>query len=100
MKAYIITTFLGTIAGDEKNKIIIFRSFPKIPEKMAEKTKLSEMEVIQEEKNLMQELWKKGYKEFVFSVRKSGARHSEPGNQFEKYVKENLRTIAVDRKLV
>ena len=100
MKAYIITTFLGTVAGDEKNKIIIFRSFPKIPEKMAEKLKFSEMEVIQEEKNLMQELWKKGYKEFVFSIRKSGARHSQPGNQFEKYVKENLRTIAVDRKLI
>ena len=56
MKAYIVTTFFGTIAGDEKNKIILLRSFPKDPEKMAEKLKLSEMEVTQDEKNLMQEL--------------------------------------------
>src|SRR5437016_14597739 len=99
MKAFILTTFLGTIAGDEKNNIIVLRYFPKDPEKMAEKLKLSELEVTQEEKNLMQELWKRGYKEFIFAVRKSGAKHSEPGNAFEKYVGENLRNIAIERKL-
>src|SRR2546428_5070924 len=100
MKAYIVTTFLGTIAGDERNKIILVRSFPKDPEKMAEKLKLSEMEVTREEKNLMQELWKREYNEFIFAVRKSGAKHSEPGNAFENYVRENLRNIAIERKLV
>src|SRR5438093_582542 len=100
MKAYIVTTFLGTFAGDEKNKIILFKPFAKDPEKMAEKLKLSEFGMIEEEKRLMQELWRKGYKEFIFSVRKPEARHAEPGNQFENFVRSNLRNIAIEKKLV
>ncbi|OLD40387.1 MAG: hypothetical protein AUI60_04845, partial [Thaumarchaeota archaeon 13_1_40CM_2_39_4] len=100
MKTFIVTTFIGTFAGNEQNKIIMFRPFPRDPEKMAEKLKLSEMEVTQEEKSMMQELWKKGYKEFIFSVRKPGAKHVEASNLFEKFVRENLRKIAIERNVV
>jgi len=100
MRAYIITTFIGSFGVDEKNRIVAFKPFPKIPEKMAEKLKTSEFELIEEESQLQQELWKKKFKEFVFSVRKTGVKHAEPNNPAEKFVKENLRKVAVEKKVV
>jgi nucleolar protein 56 len=100
MRAYIITNVIGTFGVDENNKIISHRSFPKDPEKIAEKMKLSEIELIDEEKQLQQDLWKKGYKGFVFSVRKPGAKHVEPKNKAEQYIRENLREIAIEKKFV
>ncbi len=96
MRAFIVTTFIGTFGVDENKKIVSFRPFPKSPSEMAERFKLSEIEVIDEEKNMQQDLWKKGYKEFVFCVRKTGVKHAEPNNEIEKSVKENLRKFAVD----
>jgi len=100
MKSYIVTTFLGVVAADENKKVIFFKPFQKEPRKMAEKLKLSEIEMLDEEKEMQQQLWKKGFKEFVFAVRKSGVKHAEPNNAVEKYLKENLRKIALDKKLV
>lgn len=100
MRAYIITTFIGCFGIDEKNKIISFRPFFRDPEKMAKKIKLSEIEVIEEEKQLQQDLWKKGYKQFIFPFRKSGAKHVETGNNAEQFVKENLRKLAIEQKFV
>jgi len=99
MRAYIVTTFVGSFALDENKKIVGFRPFPKAPKIAAEKLKYSEIENIDEEKKLMQELWKKGFKEFIFSYRKTGAKHVEPNNEFEKHLKENLRKISIDRKI-
>jgi nucleolar protein 56 len=100
MRAYIITTFIGSFGVDEQNKIVVFRPFPKDSEKIAEKLKTSEIEIIEEEKQLQQDLWKKKFKEFVFSVRKSGVKHSEPNNSAEQFVKENLRKLAIEKKFV
>lgn len=100
MRAYIITTFLGVFGVSEKNKIISFLQFPKDPEKIAEKLRLSENEIIEEEKKVQTELWKKKYREFVFSVRKHGVKHAEPGNKAETFIKENLRKIAIGKKFV
>jgi len=100
MRVYIISTFIGSIGVDEKNKIVGFRAFPKEPEKIAERLRTSEIEVIDEEKQLMHDLWKKGYKEFVFSFRKRGAKKIEADNKAEKFVKENLRKITIDKKIV
>jgi nucleolar protein 56 len=100
MRAYIITTFIGCFGLDEKNKIISFKPFPKDPEKIAEKLKLSELELIEEEKQLQQELWKKGYRQFVFAVRKVGVKYIETGNKAEQFIKENLRRIAIEKKIV
>lgn len=100
MRLYIVTTFIGCFGIDENNKIISFKPFPREPEKIAEKLKLSEIEMIDEEKKIQTELWKKGYKEFIFSVRKIGVKHIEPENAAEQFVKENLRKIAIDKKFV
>ena len=93
MRAYIVTTFIGCFGLDDKNRVISFVPFPKDFEKIAEKLVASETEIIEEEKKVQNELWKKGYKEFVFSVRKAGVK-SEPGNKAEAFIKENLRKIA------
>ena len=100
MRAYIVTTFIGSFAVDEKNKVISFRSFPKDAAKAAEKYKLSELEVIDEEKQLTTEIWKKDYKDFIYAVRKVGIHHAEPGNAAENFVKENLRKLAVTYNFV
>lgn len=100
MKAYIVTALFGCFGVDEKDKIIGFIPFPRDPERIAEKLKTAEFEMIEEEKKLMHGLWEKGYKEFIFSIRKSGAKHIEPNNKAEQFVKENLRKLAVDRKFV
>lgn len=100
MRAYIVTTFIGSFGVDERNKVVAFRPFPKNPEKMAENLKTSEIEIIEEEKQLMQDLWKKKFKEFIFAVRKPGVKHAEPNNAAEQFVKENLRKLAVEKKFV
>jgi len=100
MRAYIITTFIGSFALDEKNRILAFRPFPKDPAKAAEKLKMSELEIIDEERQLTTEIWKKGYKDFIYAVRKPEIHQAEPGNAAETFVKENLRKLAVDYKFV
>jgi len=100
MRAYIVTTFIGSFALDEKNKVISFRPFPKDSAKAAEKYKHSEIEVIDEEKQLTTEIWKRGFKDFIYAVRKPDIHHAEPGNAAETFVKENLRKLAVDHKFV
>lgn len=100
MRAYLVTTFIGCFGVDENNNVISFRAFIKDPSNIAEKLRYSELEVIDEEKLLQSDLWKKGYKEFVFSVRKTGVKHAEPGNKAEQFARENLRKIAVEKKLV
>ena len=62
MRAYIITTFIGCFGVDEDNRVISYRQFPKDMEKIAEKLKLAEIELIEEEKQLIEELSKKRYK--------------------------------------
>jgi nucleolar protein 56 len=100
MRAYIVTTFLGCFGLDEKNKLIAFKLFLKDPVRIAGKLKNSEVGVIEEEKQLMQELSRKGYEEFVFGKKKSGVENVEPENKAEKFVKENLRKIAIEKKFV
>jgi nucleolar protein 56 len=99
MRSYIVTTFIGCF-GVEGNKIISFRPFPKDTEKIAEKLKLSEIEIINEEKELQKELLSKGYTEIFFSTKKPGVKNIELGNKSEQYVKENLRKLALDYKFV
>ena len=99
MKAYIITTFIGCFGVDENNNIISFRPFPKNVVEVAAKLDLASSEIIDEEKELIEELRKKGYKEFIFSSKKVGAENVEPDNKAEKYIKENLRKIAIEKKL-
>jgi len=85
---------------DENNKIILFRPFPKNPEEIAEKLKMSELELTENEKLIQNELWKKGYKTFVYSIRKTGAKNVETDNKATQFVKDNLRKLAVDYKFI
>ena len=100
MKVYIIPTFIGVFGISEENKILAFRSFPKDPAKMAEKFKLSEIQMLEEEKQVRDELGRKKYREFVFNARKEGARNVEFNSDTEKYLKENLRKFAIERKII
>jgi len=100
MQAFIVTTLIGCFGVSEKNKVVSFKPFPGDPEKIAKKLKLSTFELIDEEKEMQKELWKKGYKKFIFSVRKSGVKHIGPGNKAEVFIKENLRKLAIDKKFV
>ena len=77
-KIYLVTTFIGVFAIDEKNKIIGYKKFSKDPAKIAERLKLSESKVIEEEKHLMNELKK-------YDVVKNK----------KQFIKENLRDLAV-----
>lgn len=99
MRIYIVTTFIGCFAIED-SKIISFKLFPKSPEKIAEKLKLSESKLIEEEKELMKELVKRGYGEIYFSLRKEGVKFVELANKAEQFVKENLRKLAVEYKFV
>jgi len=99
MKAYIITTFIGCFGVDEKNTIISFIPFPKDPKEVAFKLNLSREELIKEEKQLINDLKKKGYKEFIFPHEKSGAERVEKESEAEKYIKENLRKIALEKRI-
>lgn len=100
MRAYIVTTLIGTFTLDENNNIISFIPFPKNFEKIAEKLIACETEVIEEEKRIQNELSKKGYTDFVFSLKKPGVKNVEVENKAEAFIKENLRKIAIEKGFV
>lgn len=100
MRAYLITSLIGVFGVSEENKIICFEPFPKNPEKIAEKIELSETEIIEEEKKVQEELEKKGFKEIIFSVDKPGVKNYQKENKAEKFVRENLRNLALDYNFV
>lgn len=78
---------------DDNNKVISFRIFPKDPEKIAEKIRSEE--IIKEESELMKELEKRGFDEFIFSVQRKGVKF-EKESKAENFVKENLSSLALE----
>jgi len=99
MRIFIVTTPVGVFALDESNKIVSFRPFPKDPSKIAEKIRASETKIIEEEEEIVKEFSKKKC-EIVFSVKKEGVENFEPGNKAEVFVKENLRSLAIEKGIV
>lgn len=99
MRAYIVTSFIGVFGVSEENQIICFELFPKNPEEIAEKLKISENEIIEEERKVQLELKRKGF-EVVFSREKKGVEKFEVGNEGEKFIKENLRKLALEYNFV
>lgn len=99
MRAYIVPTIAGVFAVDEGNKLLSAKAFPKDPRLAAERFKLSEIELLDEEKFVRDFLGKKGFREFIFGYRKPGVRHVEPNNPGEQYVRDNVRRLAVDSKM-
>jgi len=97
MKAYLVPTIVGIFAISDKNKVLSFKPFSKEPRAAAERFKLAQIELLDEEKQIKQQLGKKGYREFIFSYRKTGEKHFEPNSPAEKYVKQNLAKLAIEK---
>jgi len=89
MRAFIATTIVGVFGLNENKKILLYKPFPRNPEKIAEKLKLSEIEFIEEERFVRGELNKSGYDE----VKKDDA-------TINVFVKSNLRKLALEKKFV
>ena len=87
-KAYLVTTFIGVFAIDEKNKILAYESFPKNPEKIAEKLRLSERKTIEEERLIEKRLKKK-----LKDVEIQKAAEND-------FIRNNLRKLAIEYKFV
>ena len=85
-KAFVITTFIGTLAINDGNKVVGFRLIgeKEIPEKLLR----TKEELIEEEKELMEELKKEGFEVIKGNEEK------------ENFVKENLFEIAKELKVV
>jgi nucleolar protein 56 len=100
MRVFLVTTIIGVFGVSEDKKIIYFEPFPKNPERIAEKIRSSEKEILEEEKKVEEELKKKGYEEIFFSVKKPGVKNFELKSDAEQFVRENLRNLAIDYKFV
>jgi nucleolar protein 56 len=96
MKAYIVRNPVGVFGVDEKRKLIDKVLFKKEPAKVAKK--ILSGDVLDEEKQVIESLKKKGYKKFVFSKKISSYPHEE-NNEGEKFIRSNLRKIAKDKGL-
>lgn len=89
MRAYIATTIIGVFGVDDSRKIIFYKSFPRDPERIAQKLKQSEISFIDEEKFVRTQLGNNGYTEI-----KKG------DSDVEVFIKHNLRQLALDKKFV
>ena len=81
MQAYLVKTFIGIFALDEKRKIISFKPFPKDPRTVATKLMEEEPDELMELKN-----------EFKNSL--------TADREIENFVKQNLRRYAIEYKFV
>ena len=99
MRAYIVSTIVGVFAVDENNRLLSAKAFPKDPRAAAEKLKLSEIEMLEEERFVRDVLGKKGFREFIFGYRKAGVKHVEPNSPAEQFVKDNVRKLAAEAKM-
>jgi nucleolar protein 56 len=100
MRAFLITTPIGVFGIGEDRKIICFQPFPKDPKKVAEKLKAFDTEILEEEKKVQEELKKKGYGEIYFTIKKPGVTKFELQSDAERFVKENLRSLAIEYNFV
>jgi len=85
-KAFVITTFIGTLAINDGNKVVGFRLIGE--KEISEKLLRTKEELIEEEKELMEELKKEGFEVIKGNEEK------------ENFVKENLFEIAKELKVV
>ncbi len=100
MKAYIVTTVIGTFAVDDQNRVLLHKTFPRNPAEIAGRLKLAETRLISEEKVACDELKAKGYDTIVFDKKKEGVETVEPGNRAEGFIRGNLFDLAMKNGLV
>jgi nucleolar protein 56 len=94
-RIYLVTTVIGVFAVSEDNKIMDYIPFERDTQRIAEKLKAAEYQVIDEERRLMAKLKPA---EFIFPVKKGEARHWDRAK--EEFVKQNLRNLAVEKGFV
>jgi nucleolar protein 56 len=100
MRAYVVTTPIGTFGVSEQNKVLVFKPFPTDPPAAAQRLRLAKTELIDEERWVVAELEKAGYAKPIFAVKKPEVELVEPANRAEMWVRQNLRKLAVKHKLV
>lgn len=86
MKAFILTTTIGSFGLDEKDEILVYVKFPKDPDKIANLLEQSKEGNLPQEDKVKTELEKKGYDEIV----KKGS----------STITARLREIAIDEDFV
>ena len=96
MKAFIATTWIGTFALNESNKVIACRPFFDNLSILLEKFERSKKELIEEEKEIMEELKKQNYDEFTFPWPKAGYKAEK--ERYE-WLKNHLFQLAVELKI-
>jgi len=94
MKAYIVQSFLGVFALDEKRELVGHIPYPKDVNKIVER--MSDQNLTKEENELLKKLKKKGYDDFISSKRIDEYKF-ELDNLGELSFREKFRSIA--RKL-
>ncbi len=100
MKAYVLTTLIGTFAIDDMNRVIYFEPFEKDIEKVAEKLKEAESKLTDVETRFYHELKDKGYRHIVFNRKKEGVEEIETDSAVEKYVRNNLFDLALKNNFI
>jgi nucleolar protein 56 len=100
MRAYIAANFMGVFAFDNDRKLLGHRLFPKNVELIAERLeKVNKGEVIPEEKDLIRDLVRLGYKEFVWDkkVQEKGSTFVyNPDHLGKKTLTEEFRRLALE----
>ncbi|RLJ09588.1 MAG: hypothetical protein DRP15_03215 [Candidatus Aenigmatarchaeota archaeon] len=104
MKAFLATGIIGSFAFDPEGNIIEYRLFPKDPVKISERLKLvREGKVIDEERDIVESLVKKGYKEIVWDKPvqlKNISCVEKKDNLATKTLSANFRRFAIELKWV
>jgi nucleolar protein 56 len=90
MKAYIVINFLGVFALNEKGDIIHQTLFPKNEKKIAKK--IATKELLEEEKQLIEILKKKGYTDII-SSKPNDKYEFEPNNLGERRLRRQFRSL-------
>lgn len=92
MKAFVVTNLLGCFGLDEKGNVIAYRVFPHDPEYLIHVMENVKKETIKEEREVIEELKKKGFDEIVLTFdKKRGIVKLE--SEGERLFRENFRTI-------
>ena len=99
MKVFLVTNPVGVFAFTADKNLIKHKLFDRGIKRIVEVLSNPE-ELIREEKEVIKELSKKGFNEFVFSVKKNVDDPSisfEQDNEIEKFFKKKFREIVIKR---
>lgn len=103
MRAYLATCIVGVFAYDEKGKLVAHRLFNKDPKEISRKLEEVEKWELPEEKALIEELARKGYKEIAWSkdLKVKGVDTVQvKENPGQEALNRDFRKLALDLKFV